>query len=140
MSTYHRFYIKTQSPRRVEQQIINTLGGDGWLDPYGNGYLRPIEVSLVPGAAYLVLPKRDSYGSPITSESETGWFWLAAQLSVFSPEASALAIALLPDRQHRYPLIEELAVDSEASEAGDFARIIDNEHYLINSEPTEYET
>ncbi|MBV7514566.1 hypothetical protein [Pseudomonas sp. PDM25] len=139
MSIYYRFYIKTQSPRRVEQLILHTLGGDGWLEPYGNGYLRPIQIAVVPGEAHVVLPDRNRYGSPITSDADTGWFWLEAQIKIYSPEAVALAKALLPDRRHRYPLIEELAVDSEANEAGDFARIVDDEHYLIDVDPSESE-
>ncbi|MHA6127575.1 hypothetical protein ACX3YD_15520 [Pseudomonas fluorescens group sp. PF-1] len=85
MSIYYRFYIKTQSPRRVEQLILHTLGGDGWLEPYGNGYLRPIQIALVPGEAHVVLPNRDSYGSPITSDADTGWWCQTIECDTSAP-------------------------------------------------------
>lgn len=135
MSNYYRFYIKTRSPRRVEQLIIETLGGDAWLETYGDGYLRPLAVALRPGEERIVFPKFDSSGWPITSDSETGWFWLEAQLKFGSDEASSVATALLAQTRFKYPLIEMLAVDTEAdSEDGGGARIVKAEHYLIRGQ------
>ena len=132
MSNYYRFYIKTPSCQRVEQLIVDTLGGDGWLANYGDGYLRPLKVASVPGEDRYVLPARDSSGWPITSESVTGWFWLEAQLDFDSPEAATVATALMAQTKFKYPLVEMIAVDTEAdTEEFGFARIVSAEHYLI---------
>jgi len=135
MSNYYRFYIKTCSPRRVEQLIIETLGGDAWLETYGEGYLRPLEIVVTPGEDRIVFPNFDSSGWPITSHCETGWVWLESQLPFDSAEASSVARALLAQTRFKYPLIEMLAVDTEAdSVEGGYAHIVKADHYLIKED------
>lgn len=66
MSVYYRFFIKTSSPKRVEDLIVATLGGDGWLESYREGYLRPIEVKVPLDDTMRIYPERDNYGGPVT--------------------------------------------------------------------------
>lgn len=136
MSNYYRFFIKTPSRERVEQLIVHTLGGDAWLTTHGDGYLKPIKVVPVPGIDWQVLPERDQSGWPVTSKCETGWFWLESQIDFDSPEAAAVANALLAETKARYPLVEIIAVDTMADEE-EFgpARIVENGNDLWYSSP-----
>jgi hypothetical protein len=116
MSVYYRFYIKTLSPKRVEDLIVTTLGGDGWLQSYRDGYLQPVKVTVQQGDTERVYPERDNYGGTITSEADTGWFWLNSMISFNTSEAAEVAKALLAETQFRYPLVELIAVDTDASD------------------------
>ncbi|MDF9779243.1 hypothetical protein [Pseudomonas baetica] len=122
----------------MEQLLVATLGGDGWLENYGDGYLRPLKVASLPAEDRFVLPARDSSGWPITSESVTSWYWLEAQLDFDSPEAAAVATALLAQTQFNYPLVEMIAVDTEAdTDEFGYARIVNAERYLIQNQADE---
>ena len=165
MSTYHRFYVKTKSPRQVEQVIINTLGGDAWLYPNGSGeFLRP--VSVVHEVKVTICPARDAAGNLVDLQSSdvigteiipTGfagvlsrlrkcvvgseevislgsskpcWYWLDSMIDCGSPEASQVARSLYVSE-----LVDVVAEDNDVSgdRQGDVARIIDDDHYLMDS-------
>jgi hypothetical protein len=116
MSVYYRFFIRTSSPKRVEELIVTALGGDGWLESYREGYLLPVEVRVHQGDRERVYPERNNHGSPVMSGADTGWFLLDSMISFNSPEAAAVASALLAQTKFRYPLVDLVAIDTDASD------------------------
>lgn len=81
MSVYQGFYVKTKFPRQVERIIIETLGGDAWLEPNDIGeFLQPI--SLIREDHKNIRPARDTFGNLVIlgpgeerkRESSSRWF------------------------------------------------------------------
>ncbi|WJV24473.1 MULTISPECIES: hypothetical protein [Pseudomonas] len=131
MSVYQRIYIKTDSPREVEQLIINTLGGAGRLTKSENGeYLRPIAVA--PRDQHSVLPSRCFYGTPIDAEADTGWYWLESIFDCWSIDACWVIWALF-----KSPLVAIVAEDNEVSadDSNSPAWIITAGHELVLEGP-----
>lgn len=133
MSVYQRFYVKTNSPRDVEQLIVETLGGDAWLEPNDKGeFLHP--VSLVMEGQSSIQPARDVVGNLVylgASESpSTRWYYLPSIIDFGSVEAAQVALALYDS-----PLVDVVAEDNEVSGNDDdaVATVIDSDHYLLHA-------
>jgi len=134
MSVYQRFYVKTNAPRQVEQLIVETLGGDAWLEPNDKGEFLHT-VSLVTEGQSSIQPARDWVGNLVDGGICEGpsarWYYLPSIIELGSPEAAQVAIALYESR-----LVEVVAEDNEVSgnenDAG--AVVIDSDHYLLNAQ------
>lgn len=131
MSVYQRFYVKTKAPRQVEQLIVETLGGDGWLEPNDKGeLLHP--VSLLMEGQHSIRPARDVFGNLVdlgASESTSiKWYYLPSTIDLGSVEAAQIALAL-----YKSPLVEMVAEDNEVSGNEDdaVATVIGSDHYLL---------
>lgn len=159
MSVYHRFYVKTNCPRQVEQLIIETLGGSVWLESNDQGeFLYPVTIlredqqciqparNFCRNLVYLdskpERPKQTSWSaltklwkrtpqapSACADAPEAKWYWLPSIISFQSVEAARVARTL-----HESPVVEMVAVDDEISGGEDdsVAVVINSDHYLLH--------
>ncbi len=133
MSVHQRFYIKTNSPRQVEQLIVETLGGDAWLEPNDKGEFLH-SVSLVMEGESSIRPARDWIGNLVDGGACEGlsamWYYLPSIIEFGSAEAAKVALAL-----YNSPLVGVVAEDNEVSgnEDSAVATVIDSDHYLLHA-------
>ncbi|HEJ2342254.1 TPA: hypothetical protein ACWLUJ_005771 [Pseudomonas aeruginosa] len=160
MSVYHRFYVKTNSPRQVEQVIVSALGGSAWLESDDRGgFLRP--VLILREDQQCIQPARDICRNLVYLESQPEqpkWWWRRALEQLWKrfahaapsadtdsqvpkwywfpamirvQSAEAAQIALA---LYKSPLVEAVAEDNEVSGNEDdaVATVIDSDHYLLD--------
>lgn len=134
MSVYQRFYVKTNAPEQVEQLIVETLGGDAWLEPNDKGEFLHT-VSIVMEGLSSIQPARDWVGNLVDGGVFEGpsarWYYLPSIIEFGSAEAAQVALALYDS-----PLVEVVAEDNEVSgnEDGSVATVIDSDHYLLHAQ------